>query len=54
MEAQRIPSEEPATQSDLCTTVLTLSPAEFTLTYVAVVHPDALPIIPAPAFHHVI
>ena len=24
------------------------------LTYVAVVHPDALPVVPAPAFHHVI
>lgn len=33
---------------------LNFPPAEVTLTYVAVVHPDALPIVPAPAFHHVI
>lgn len=24
------------------------------LTYVAVVHPDALPVVPAPALHHVV
>lgn len=55
VEAQRIPSEEPAMQSDLCTQQsINFPPAEVTLTYVAVVHPDALPIVPAPAFHHVI
>lgn len=30
------------------------SPAEAALTYVAVVHPDALPVVPAPALHHVV
>lgn len=53
-EVQRIPSEEAAAQSDLRATAIKFPPAEVTLTYVAVVHPDALPIVPAPAFHHVI
>lgn len=45
---KRIPSEEPVLQWDPCI------PRARTLTYVAVVHPDALPIVAAPAFHHVV
>lgn len=48
--AQRAPRAEPAPRS----VSAQQSPAAAALTYVAIVHPDALPVVPAPAFHHVV